>query len=92
MADIGPVILTVAGDKFIQGVRIAAIIWEGATTAGDTVLVSDPATGAVIWPGRTDSGHTYLGANFGPKGIHLPNGFQLSQISAGRVCVYLAQA
>jgi len=91
MAKIGPVVMSVSGDQFVEGARILAILWEGATTSGDTVLLSDRVTGAVLWSGRTDSTQTYLGVNFGESGLHCPNGFKLAQISAGRVLVYLRE-
>ncbi len=50
---IGPVVLQVAGDVYIQGAQIASILWVGATTAGDTVAVhhrGDPEN--LIWEGR----------------------------------------
>lgn len=90
---IGPVVLSVAGDAFVQPAQIAAIVWVGATTAGDTVEIRHRGTPAnVLWKGRTDSTNTYLGANIGPNGIHCPNGFAIEQISAGEVLVYLKEA
>lgn len=83
--------MSVAGDVFIKPARILAILWEGATTSGDTVVVNDPVTGQRIWKGRTNTTQTYLGANIGPEGIHAPNGFKLVQISAGEVAVYLRE-
>lgn len=84
--------MSVAGDQFIESARILAVIWEGSTTSGDTVKLTARGTGSIIWPGRTDTTQTYEGANFGPEGIHCPNGFRLSQISAGTVYVYLREA
>ena len=90
---IGPIVMSVAGDAYIQGAQIAAITWMGATTAGDTVEIrhrTDPKN--VLWKCRTDGTNTYLGANIGPNGIHAPGGFTLQQISAGEVHVYLKEA
>ena len=91
MARIGPVTLLVAGDSYIEPARILLMIWEGATTSGDTVTVIERITKALLWAGRTDSTQTYVGANFGPEGIHAPGGFTLKTISAGRVLVYLRE-
>ena len=92
MPRIGPVILSVAGDEFLDSCRILLILWTGATTSGDTArVVSRDDTGAEIWRGRTDSTQVYLGANFGPTGLHAPVGFKLNQISAGTVSVYLKE-
>lgn len=88
MAARGPYILTTAGDVITTGLRVLAIIWEGATSAGDTALILDRGSNAVLWAGRTDASNTYLGANFGPEGIPCPDGVRLSQISGGRVFVY----
>ncbi len=87
-----PIVLTVAGTSYAKACRILAIIWEGSTTANDTAVLNDPVTGAVIWPVRTSSTSTYLGITFAGAGFDAPNGVTLSQISAGRVCVYLAKA
>jgi len=91
MANIGPVILQVVGDAYVNSARILAIIWEGATTAGDTVAINDRETGALLWRGRTDTTNTYLGANIGTEGIHAPSGFRLSQMSAGTLYIYLRE-
>jgi len=92
MARTGPVVMSVAGDEFVDPARILLIIWEGTTTSGNTVeVVSRGTPQDIIWPGRTDSSETYLGANFGPTGLHAPDGFKLAQISAGRVLIYLKE-
>ena len=92
MADLGPVSMSVAGDKYTHSARILAVIWSGATTAGDTVVLSDPYGGGVLWRGRANDTQTYLGGNFGGEGIPAPNGFTLTQISAGIVDVYIREA
>ena len=90
---IGPVVMTTVGDAYVQGAQIAAIVWVGATTAGDTVVLRHRGNpNSLLWEGRTDTTNTYLGANIGPNGIHAPNGFTLQQISAGRLLVYLKEA
>ena len=81
--------MSVAGDSFTQSCRIASIVWEGATTSGDTALLSHRGTADILWPGRTNTTQTYLGISFPRPGLHCPNGFTLSQISAGRLMVYL---
>ena len=95
MARIGPVILSVVGDVYIQGARILAFVWEGATTANDTVTIharSPAGTPAeLLFAGRTDTTSTFQGLNLTPTGLHAPGGFMLTQISAGRVLVYLRE-
>ena len=88
---VGPIILSVVGDEFIQGARILVIIWEGATSSGDTITLVDRKEGRLLWSGRTDASQTYLGANFGGEGLHAPFGFKLTQISNGRLLVYLRE-
>ena len=83
--------MQVVGDVFTQGARILMILWEGATTIGDTAVLRHRVDGDLLWAGRTDTDQTYQGANFGPSGIHAPRGFELTQISAGRVLVYLRE-
>lgn len=89
---VGPVILEVEGDEFVDSCRIAAIIWSGATVAGNEAKVVDRKTGAVFWPGRTDTTETYLGISVGRPGISAPNGFKLGKIDNGTVAVYLVEA
>jgi len=89
---VGPIVMEVSGDEFVEKARIAAIIWEGTTTVGDTAtLVHRGTPESLLWPGRTNDINTYLGVNVGDKGIHAPNGFKLLQISAGRLIVYLRE-
>ena len=83
--------MSVAGDTFPSPARILAIIWEGATASGDTVQLVSANSPDLLWPGRTDTTQTYQGANFGPEGLHAPLGFKLSQISSGRVLVFLRE-
>ena len=92
MAHVGPVILSVTGDKYLQSARILAIIWEGVTVPGDTAVLEDPEGGGRFWRGRANDTHTYVGGNFGGEGIHAPNGFALTHISAGEISVYIREA
>ena len=89
---IGPAVLVNAGDSFTDGCRIAAIVWTGTTTSGDTVVLRHRGGNELLWEGMTNTTKTYLGINLGPNGEHAPNGFYLAQISAGSVKVYIAQA
>ena len=91
-SSVGPAILSNVGDQFMDGCRIAAIVWEGGTTSGDTVELRHRITNELLWSGRTNTTQTYQGINLGPYGEHSPNGFYLAQISAGRVLVYIQQA
>lgn len=90
-SDIGPVVLTAVGDQFTDGCRIAAIVWEGATTSGDTVTLRHRGNNALLWKGRTNTTQTYLGINLGPNGEHSPNGFYVAQISSGSLMVFIQQ-
>ena len=92
MAKIGPVVMSVAGDEFVDSARILAIIWEGATTSGDTCVLNSRMGNDLLWKGRTSDTQTYLGANFGPEGLNAPNGFKLGQISAGQLLIYLRES
>ena len=87
-----PIVMSVAGDVYIDGCRIMVIMWEGATTTGDTALIVDRITNQILWKGRTSDTQTYQGANFSAFGIPCPHGFKLQQISNGSVYVYIAQA
>lgn len=91
MPNIGPIRLQVAGDRYLQGARILACVWEGPSTAGDTAEVVCPVTGNRLWRGRANDVQNYVGLNAGFEGIHAPNGFLLKQISSGDVYVYLRE-
>ena len=86
-----PIVLSVVGDTYTDSCRIQMIIWEGATTSGDTARVVDRVNGAILWKGRTDATQTYLGASFGKPGVPAPNGFRLETLGAGTVTVYLCE-
>jgi hypothetical protein len=86
VARVGPVILAVVGDSFVQPAQIRAFIWEGASTAGDTCEVRERSTGNIIFPGRATGTQTYEGLALR---VAAPGGFTLTQISSGRVFVYL---
>jgi hypothetical protein len=87
----GPFVFAVVGDQLLTPCRVSLVIWEGVTTAGDTVELRDPQTNGLVWKGRAVGTQTYDGAAFGPFGMHLPNGVRLAQVSAGQVLVYLAE-
>ena len=87
-----PVVMDSVGDEYIDGCRIMMIIWEGATSSGDTARLIDPFNNGLLWKGRTDATQTYLGASFSPFGVPAPNGFRLETLGAGTVTVYLCEA
>lgn len=91
VARIGPVVMQVAGDAYSQGARINAVLWDGATSSGDRVVLRHRSTNELLWQARTDATQTYVGANFGESGVHAPNGFYVDTLSAGTVLVYLRE-
>jgi len=91
MARIGPVVLQTAGDQYVSSARIAGVLWEGATTAGDRAELKCPETQALLWAARTPDTNTFLGAMVPPEGIHAPYGFRVATLSAGRLLVYLKE-
>lgn len=87
-----PVVMTAAGDAYTVPCRVLAIIWSSASTSGDTVTLNKRGDEqSLLWPGRTSDTQTYQGVNFGPWGIHCPEGFVLNAISSGTLAVYLAE-
>lgn len=90
--DANPQVFDTAGQSYLKPCRILAIVWEGGTTANDTVELVDPVTSALMWPGRTSATSTYLGLSFGQNGFEAPNGIRCAKIASGRVCVYIAKA
>lgn len=89
----GAIELTAVGDEYDRPCRIVGILWVGATTSGDVVLIKGRGLtqNKTLWPGRTDVSNTYLGAIWGPPGIHAPHGFRAAMLDAGTVFVYLAE-
>lgn len=91
MICIGPVLLTAVGDRYVEAAHIEAVVWEGATTAGDTCEITCPASGALLFAGRAAGAQTWQ--SLAPtRGVSAPHGFQIKQLSAGRVLVYLREA
>lgn len=97
MADIAqgenPIVFTASGDRYLFPLRILAIIWEGATSQGDTARLTklkvDGTVGKLLWPGRTNVTNTYQGLNCGPKGLHVPFGLQCTALTAStQLCIY----
>ena len=88
----GPVVLQNIGDSYRQPARIAMIVWEGATTAGDRIEIRDYVTNDLLAAIRTPDTHTFTGFPAPPKGINAPNGFKLS-LSPGSqmIQVYLVE-
>jgi hypothetical protein len=81
----------VANDAFVQPAQICAIIWKGATTAGDQVVLKHREDRQVLWEAITDTTNTYLGASLPQAGMTAPKGFYVERIDSGRLLVYLAE-
>jgi len=89
---IGPIVLRIVGDEFPDGCRLAGVLWEGATTAGDRVELRCPTTGALLCALRSPDTHTLLGLTFPAKGIAAPYGFRLAVAPANQtIQVYLME-
>jgi len=81
--------LTQAGETVNRSARLTGLVWEGATTAGDTCTVQ--VDGSLFWRGRTDATQTYLGISFGVVGLYV-NQVVLNQISSGTLWIYYGDA
>ena len=86
----GPVILQVQGDRYAQGAHIQAIVWDGATTSGDRVVLRHIGTNDVLWQGRANDTQTYLGINWS-NGLSAPHGFYADILMSGNLLVYLME-
>lgn len=85
-----PIILNNVNDESIPKMVIASIIWEGATSVGDTVeLKHRDAAQTLIWAARTGVTNTYLGVSFGVRGLAAPDGFKVTTLGSGRLLIYL---
>ena len=85
---VGPTLLTVVGQEYTEPAQIRAILWEGATTAGDTCEVRERLSNRLLFPGRATGTQTWQGVVLP---MSAPTGFKLTQLSAGRVIVYHAE-
>lgn len=84
----GPVVMSVTGDSFVEPASIVGVLWEGATTAGDTCEIRERLSNHLLFKGRATGTQTWEGVVLRQSA---PTGFKLSQISAGQVLVYLAE-
>jgi hypothetical protein len=89
----GAIELTAAGQEYVSSCRIIGVLWKGSSTAGDEVMIKGRGENQnrVFWPARTDTTNTYLGAIWGPPGLHAPDGFRAEVLMSGTVYVYLAE-
>lgn len=89
----GSIEITTQGAEFTEPCRIVGILWVGATVSGDAVLVKGrgDSQNRTMWRAQTDVGNTYLGAIWGPPGIHAPQGFKVTTLPSGTLLIYLSQ-
>jgi hypothetical protein len=64
------------------------VLWEGATTAGDTCELVERGSLRLLFAGRATGTQTWEGMILP---MSAPKGLRLNQISSGRVIVYLAE-
>ena len=89
LPELDPIVMTAVGQEIEEPVRLNAIIWEGSTTAGDTVVLRHrDEQETLAWAGRTNDTNTYLGVNLGERGLHCPTGLKLTVLGAGRLLLY----
>lgn len=73
-----------------EPVTVLCIIWEGATSQGDTCRI-DHIGGGLLWEGIAVSAQTYIGVNLGPEGIESPNGIEVVTLESGRIFIYFLE-
>jgi hypothetical protein len=89
---IGPIVLRAVNDQYADPCRLAGILWEGASSAGDRVELRCRSTNALLCALRTPDTHTLLGITFPAKGIAAPFGFTLTLAPSGQtIQVYLME-
>ena len=52
MARIGPVILEVAGDRYLAGGRISELIWSATGAFGDVIELRHEGDDILLWESR----------------------------------------
>ena len=89
----GAIVLAATGAEYTLPCRIVGILWVGATTTGDSVLIKGRggSQNATLWPAQTDVSNTYLGFSWNPPGLHCPDGFRAEVMMSGAVYVYIAE-
>ena len=90
---VGPIVLTVTGQEFLDPCRIIGCLWVGSTTSGDYAQLNGRRASAthLLWGCQTDVSNTYLGAIWGTPGIHAPDGFKAENLPSGRLFVYISE-
>jgi hypothetical protein len=83
-----PVVLQAQGDDYPVNGRIQSLVWDGASTSGDRVVLRHCDTHELLWQGRTELTQTYLGISF-PAGLSAPKGFYADILMSGLVIIYL---
>jgi hypothetical protein len=82
--------LTAAGQSIDRPFNLIAIIWTGATSAGNTVILKEVG-GDYVWEGRASGAHTYIGVTLPEDGVRLRNGLEVESIDAGSVYLYFQE-
>lgn len=77
-----------AGTLTLQRAQVTGIVWVGATTASDEVILS-ARNGARIWEGRATGTDTYLGIRFADDGVLATDGLVVDALDSGRLYIYL---
>jgi len=84
-----PIVMRVVGDVIVGRRRVIGLVWTGQTDASDTVQLNE----GDFWDATTDSNQTYISTVWAPHGIPIPvGGLKLTQISNGKILVYLNEA
>lgn len=89
--DSNPIAITQEGQSHADPCRIAAISWTGATSAGNTVIVTKRVTDEVVWQGWAAGDNTSDATPSIPDGIPCPHGFKVDTMDAGSLLVYLME-
>lgn len=81
--------LSEAGAQYLERAEIVAIVWVGASSAGDSIILKEVGGGR-LWEGKASSTFTYQGIQF-PESDPLlaPGGVEFESYSSGTVYLYL---
>lgn len=92
-AEPGALTFTAVNQEYTKPCRIIGCLWVGSTVSGDVATIKGRlgSHNKTMWEAQTDSGNTYLGAIWGPPGIHAPDGFKVDQLMGGKLHVYISQ-
>ena len=84
-----PVVFSESGSSMQTG-RVQSILWTGATSLDDQVVV-EHIGGGILFKGIASGDQTHRGISFGANGIAIKSGVNASRIDSGTLLIYFLE-